>query len=86
MGGWDWQMQTIIYRMDEQQGPIVWYREPYSIPVVIIVEKSMKKEYIYIYNWIIFAEIENQQKLTQHYNSIICQLKNVAPIDSLKHG
>ena len=29
MGGW--QMQTIIYRMDKQQGPTVWQRELYSI-------------------------------------------------------
>ena len=50
MGGWDGQIRTIIYRTDKQQGPIVWHREPYSIPVVIIVKKNMKKEYIYIYN------------------------------------
>ena len=56
MGGWDWQMQIIIYRMDKQQGPIVWHREPYSIPVVTIVEKNMKKEYIYIYIYIYITE------------------------------
>ena len=24
---WDWQMQTIIYRMDKQQGPTIQHRE-----------------------------------------------------------
>ena len=28
---WDQQMQTIIYRMDKQQGPTVQHRELYSI-------------------------------------------------------
>ena len=31
LGVWDQQMQTIIYRMDEQQGPTVEHRELYSI-------------------------------------------------------
>ena len=31
MGGWDQQMQTIMYRMDKQQGPTVQHRELYSI-------------------------------------------------------
>ena len=52
-------MQIIIYRMDKQQGPIVWHREPYSIPVVIIVEKNMKKEYIY--NWIILLKLKTSR-------------------------
>ena len=30
LGAWDWQMPTIIYRMDKQ-GPTVWHRELYSI-------------------------------------------------------
>ena len=30
LGVWDQQMQTIIYRMDKQQGPIVQHRELYS--------------------------------------------------------
>ena len=31
VGVWDQQMQTIIYRMDKQQGPTVQHRELYSI-------------------------------------------------------
>ena len=31
LGVWDEQMQTIIYRMDKQQGPTVWHRELHSI-------------------------------------------------------
>ena len=31
LGVWDEQMQTIIYRMDTQQGPTVEHRELYSI-------------------------------------------------------
>ena len=31
VGVWDEQMQTIMYRLD-QQGPTVEHREPYSIP------------------------------------------------------
>ena len=32
LGVQDQQMQTIIYRMDKQQGPTLQYREQYSIP------------------------------------------------------
>ena len=31
LGVWDWQMQTVIQRMDKQQGPTVQHRELYSI-------------------------------------------------------
>ena len=31
VGGWDQQMQTIIYKMDKQQGPSVQHRELYPI-------------------------------------------------------
>ena len=31
LGVWDQQMQTVIYRMDKQQGPTVQHRELYSI-------------------------------------------------------
>ena len=31
VGGWALQIQTIIYRMDKQQGPTVQHRELYSI-------------------------------------------------------
>ena len=34
LGVWDQQMQTGIYRMDKQQGPIVQHRELYSISCV----------------------------------------------------
>ena len=32
LGVWDQQMQTIIHRMDKQQGPTVEHRELYSVP------------------------------------------------------
>ena len=32
LGVWDQQMQTIMYRMDKQQGPTVQHRELYAIP------------------------------------------------------
>ena len=32
LGVWDQQMQSIIYRMDEEEGPTVQHREIYSIP------------------------------------------------------
>ena len=31
LGVWDQQMQTIIYRMNKQQGPTVQHRKLYSI-------------------------------------------------------
>ena len=31
LGVWNQQMQTIIYRMDKQQGPTVEHRELYSV-------------------------------------------------------
>ena len=31
LGVWELQMQTIIYRMDKQQGPTVKHRDLYSI-------------------------------------------------------
>ena len=31
LGAWDQQMQTITYRMNEQKGPTVEYRELYSL-------------------------------------------------------
>ena len=31
LGVWDQQMQTVIYRMDKQQGPTVQHRELYSM-------------------------------------------------------
>ena len=31
LGVWDQQMQTIIHKMEKQQGPTVQYRELYSV-------------------------------------------------------
>ena len=39
-------MQTIIYKMDKQEGPTVWYRKLFNILLQIIMERNMKKEYI----------------------------------------
>ena len=41
LGLWGWQMQTIIFRMDKQQGPTVQHRELYPIPW----DKQYGKEY-----------------------------------------
>ena len=48
LGVWDQQMQTIIYRMDKQQGPTVQHRELYSISWVNHHGKEYEKEYIYV--------------------------------------
>ena len=31
LGVWDQQMQTILYRVDKQQGPTIYHKELYSI-------------------------------------------------------
>ena len=41
-------MQTIIYRIDKQQGPTVEHRELFQYPVINHNEKEHEKEYIYI--------------------------------------
>ena len=46
LGVWDQQMQTIIYRMDKQQGPTVQHRELYS---TISCGKEYENEYVYVY-------------------------------------
>ena len=48
LGVWNWQMQTIVYRMDKQQGPIVWYRELYSISCDKPNGKEYEKECMYV--------------------------------------
>ena len=42
MGIWDQQMQTIMYRMDKQQGPTLQHWELYSI----FCDKPYGKEYL----------------------------------------
>ena len=44
LGAWDQQRQTIMYRMDNQQGPIVQHRELYSISCVNHNGKEYEKE------------------------------------------
>ena len=48
LGVWGQQMQTIIYRIDRQQGPIIQHRELYSISCDKPLEKNRKKN-VYIY-------------------------------------
>ena len=50
LGGWGWWMQTIIFRMDKQQGPTVLHRELYSIYVINHNGKEYEKECIYMYS------------------------------------
>ena len=49
LGVWDQQMQTIIYRMDKKQGPIIQHREYIQYPVISHNGKEYEKECIYIY-------------------------------------
>ena len=45
LGVWDWQMQTITFRMDKQPGPNVQHREPCSISCdKPIMEKNIKND------------------------------------------
>ena len=39
-------MQTITYKMDKQQGPTVYPGNHIQYPVIKIMEKTMKKQYI----------------------------------------
>ena len=52
LGVWDQQMQTIIYRTDKQQGPILLYSTGNYIqyPVINHNGKEYEKESIYMYN------------------------------------
>ena len=43
VGVWGWQMQTITFRMDKQQGPNVQHRKLYSISCEDM-EKKIKME------------------------------------------
>ena len=45
LGVWDQQMQIIIYRTDEQQGPTVQHRELYSISCD---KPSWERMYLYV--------------------------------------
>lgn len=47
VGVWGWQMQTITFRMDKQQGPNVQHRKLYSISCEDM-EKKIKMECIKI--------------------------------------
>ena len=49
LGGWDQQMQTIIYKTDKQQGPTVYSTGNYiQYPVINCNGKEYEKEYIYV--------------------------------------
>ena len=61
LGVWDKQTQTIICRMDKQQGPTVQHRELYSISYNTPQWKRLwKRRYIYTY----LNNFAIQQKLT----------------------
>ena len=48
LGDWDQQMQSILYKMDKQQGPTVEHRELYSISCDNHNGKDCEKECIYV--------------------------------------
>ena len=50
LGVWGQQVQTIIYRMDKQQGPAVEHREHIQYPVINHNGKEYENECIYMYN------------------------------------
>ena len=60
-------MQTITCRMEEQQGPIVWHRELYSIQT--IMEKNMKMNYTFIIESVCYR-VEINTMLQTKYTSI----------------
>ena len=41
-------MQTVMHRIDKRQGPTVWYRKIYSVPVINYNGKEYEKKNIYI--------------------------------------
>ena len=47
-GAWNQQIQTIMYKIDKQQGPTVQHRELYSLHCNNL-EKNVKKEFTHIY-------------------------------------
>ena len=47
MGVWDGDMHTAIFKIDNQQGPTVQYRELCSISVITSVGKEFGKEQIH---------------------------------------
>ena len=43
-------METIVYRIDKQQGPTVQSREPHQYPEISHNLREYEKESIYMYN------------------------------------
>ena len=41
-------MQTIVFRMDKQQGPTVWYRELIQSPGIDHEGKEYKQKNVYV--------------------------------------
>ena len=67
-------MQTIVYRMDKQQGPTVEHRELYSTTCDKPQWKRILKR-LCIYVCVKLHHFAVLQKLTQHCKSTIPQLK-----------
>ena len=67
-------MQTVTYRMDQQQGPMVYSTGNYiQYPVINHIGKEYKKEYVCLYNRITLLY---SKRLTQHCKSTIRELKS----------
>ena len=49
-GAWNQQIQTIIYKIDKQQGPTVQHRELYSIHYNSLDKTVKKNSRIYMYD------------------------------------
>ena len=47
-----WDLYTTIYKIDNQQGPTVWYRELYSILCNNYMGKKSEKKCVCIYTYI----------------------------------
>ena len=70
---WNQQIQTTIYKIDKQQGPIVQHREQYSISYNLYGKESEKEQiynYLYIYTHI-YKSITESLCCTPESNTIL---------------
>ena len=57
LGVWEQQMQTIIYRMDKQQGPTFYTGNYIQYPMLNYNGKEQENVYIYIYVYMKYISI-----------------------------
>ena len=62
-------MQTITYRMDKQQGLIVWHKELHSISLINHNGKEYEKEFMYMYTYESFC-CTTEVNTTLYFNYI----------------